>query len=72
MGRDMSSLVCLFVFFSFVLIMFILRERERERASASGGGVETETGRQRIPSRLHIVSTEPHAVLELTNCEIMT
>ena len=28
--------------------------------------------RERIPSRLHTVSTEPHAGLDLTNREIMT
>ena len=36
--------------------------------SASGGGA----GRQRIPSRLHIDSTEPDMGLNPTNCEIMT
>lgn len=29
-------------------------------------------GRERIPSGLHAVSTEPKAVLDPTNCEIMT
>ena len=29
-------------------------------------------GRQRILSRLHTVSTEPHVGLKLTNCEILT
>ena len=48
-----------------------LRERERERrerAHTSRGGAE----RERIPSRLCDVSTEPYAGLELTDCEIMT
>ena len=31
-----------------------------------------ERGRERIPSRLPIVSTEPNVELELTNHEIMT
>ena len=31
-----------------------------------------ETGRERIPSRLHAVSTEPEAGLELMNHEIVT
>ena len=35
-------------------------------------GRDTERGRERIPSRLHAVSTEPDAGLELTNREIMT
>ena len=47
--------------------MFILRERG-ERASTSGTGME----RERIPSRLHAVSTEPNERLSLTNCEPKT
>ena len=46
------------------------REREREKEQASRWGVER--GRQRIPSRLHTVNTEPDAGLKLTNFEIMT
>ena len=45
------------------------REREREGAHAGKG---RERGRERISSRLHVVSTEPDAGLELTSCEIMT
>ena len=37
-----------------------------------GGGAETEGERERKPSRLCIVSTEPDAGLEHTNHEIMT
>ena len=48
--------------------MFIYFERERE--STSRGGAER--GRQRFPSRLHAVSTEPNVELEFTNHEIMT
>ena len=33
-------------------------------------GAEKE--RERIPSRLRALSTEPNVGLELTNCEIMT
>ena len=40
------------------------RERERER--------ERETETERIPSRLHAVSMEPDAGLQLTNREIVT
>ena len=36
----------------------------------SGEGAEREG--ERIPSRLHTVSTEPHVGLELTNHDIMT
>ena len=41
-----------------------------ERDSMRGGGAEREE--ESIPSRLHTVSTEPDAGLELTNCEITT
>ena len=34
----------------------------------SGTGAKTE----KIPSRLHAVSTEPHMGLDVMNCEIMT
>ena len=42
------------------------RERERERDR------DRDRERQRIPSRLHTVSMEPDAGLELTNHKIMT
>ena len=58
--------VCLFIFF-----MLVYFEREREREHTSRGGAERETERERIPSRLHAVSTEPDTGLSLTNCEIM-
>ena len=45
-------------------LMFILRETERMQA-----GKER---RERIPSKLHAVSTEPNAGLKLTNHEIIT
>ena len=45
-----------------------MREREREHEQGRG----RDTGRERIPSRLYVVSTEPSAGLELTNSEIMT
>ena len=37
----------------------------------SGGGTERKE-RERIPSRFHTVSAEPHAGFKLMNCEIMT
>ena len=46
-----------------------MRERERERESEQGRG--RQRGRERIPSRLHTVSPEPHVGLELTNREII-
>ena len=51
---------------SFYLFYF---EREREREA--GGGAER-GGRERIPSKLHAVSTEPDAGLVSTNREITT
>ena len=60
-GRSTGKLYVLtFAFGRVFKIYFIYFERERER----------ERERKRIPSRLCIVSTEPHAGLELTNCEI--
>ena len=54
----------LLFFFSLKFIYF-----ERERACARGGGVER--GRQRIPSRLYVVSTEPDAGLKPTDRKIV-
>ena len=49
------------------------RERERERERTQEQAHESEWGRaERIPSRLHAVSTEPEAGLKLTNHEFMT
>ena len=46
---------------------------ERERQSVSRGGAERgEDTESKAGSRLRAVSAEPHAALELTNCEIMT
>ena len=56
--------VLLFVSLGF----FSLRDKER----AGERQKERERERERIPSRLHAVSAEPHAGLDLTNCEIMT
>ena len=54
----LSLFLFLFNLFSF--------EREGERERMSGGGA----GRERIPSRLCTVGTEPHAGLEHTNQKI--
>ena len=56
--------VFVFVFF---LSLFIYFDRERESTSRG----EKEGERERILSRLHTVSAEPDAGLELTNCEIV-
>ena len=40
--------------------------------STSRGVAERERGRERIPSRLGTVSTEPDSGLELTNREMLT
>ena len=39
---------------------------------ARAGEGQRERGREKIPSRLYAVSTEPKAGLDLRNCEIMT
>ena len=57
-------MVCLFVF------KFIYFERQTECVCAGEG--QRERGRERIPSRLHTVSTEPNTGLDLRNSEIMT
>ena len=51
-------------------IFYFERERERERETISRGGAERR--RDRIPSRLRTISTEPHMGLKLRNREIMT
>ena len=50
--------------------MYFDRERERERVHKQGR--DRESGKEKIPSRLHAVSTEPNVGLDLTNREIMT
>ena len=54
-----------------------MRWRERERAcmcmrARTSGGEQRERGRERIPSRLCIVSSEPDSRLKLTNHEVIT
>ena len=48
------------------------REREREEGREREREEGREGGREGIPSRLHVVSTEPKAGLQLTNQEIVT
>ena len=52
--------------------MFILRERARERDSTCMSEGEAEREGERIPGRIHVVSTEPDMGLELTNPQIMS
>ena len=53
--------------------MFYLFLRQRERQSMDWGGAEREGDTEsETGSRLGAVSTEPHAGLELMNCEIVT
>ena len=58
-----------FYFLLSCFLMFIYLERERESTEV---GEQRERERKRISSRLHVVSAEPNAGLELTNREIMT
>ena len=56
------------MFFFNVLFIFA-----RKRGSVSRGGAEREEGTEsEAGSRLRVVSTDPDAGLEPTNCEIMT
>ena len=52
----------------FFNVYLLLKEREREHEQGRG----RERGRERIPSRLHVVNAELDVGLNLTNREIMT
>ena len=56
---------CVFIYFATVFIYF-----EQERIQSGTG--QTERQRERIPGRLHTVSTEPNMGLDPQNHEIMT
>ena len=65
----------LFLLFPFIYLFIYLRVREREQEHAPTvirGGVEEEGERKRIPGRLHTVSADLNAGLELSNLKIMT
>ena len=53
-----------------MFLIYLFWESERDWARTQVGKGQRE--RQRIPSRLCTVSPESNAVLDLTNCEIMT
>ena len=55
-----------------IILKKSLFEGEKERETECKWGKGKERGRQRIPSRLCTISTEPDAGLERMNCEIMT
>ena len=57
------------LFFNFI---YLFGDRESVCVHRRGRGREGEGETERIPSRLHTVSAEPDAGLELTNYEIMT
>ena len=59
-------LLCFFFFFKKVYL-FLLRDKQ-----STAGKSQRERERERIPSRLRGVSTEPKVGLDLTNYEIMT
>ena len=58
--------------FEYLFILSKREQRERERECVCVCVQVQGRGRERIPSRLHAVSTELEAGLELTNHEIMT
>ena len=51
------------------MLIYFERERERDRRQVAEG---RERRRERIPSRLRAVGSEPVEGLHLTNCEIVT
>ena len=55
-------------YISFFSLSFFFRARKTEHEPGRG----RERGKDRIPSRLHTISAEPHTGLEPTNREIMT
>ena len=48
------------------------REREETSTNEWGGAEREREGEREIPSRLHIVGTEPDSGLKLRNHKIMT
>ena len=52
----------------FQVYLFILEEREKDSKLGRG----RDRGRETIPSRLCALRAEPDAVLDPTNCQIMT
>ena len=59
-------------FWFFHLLFFVIKKHFKFILTEYKWGRGRERGRERIPSRLRTVCTEPHAGLELTNQEIMT
>ena len=55
-----------------VCVCVCVRKREREREKVHTHTRLSRGRAERIPSRLHTVSTEPNTGLELANHEIMT
>ena len=54
-------------------LKFTYFEKESERVLVHAEGVgQRERGRERIPGKLHAVSTKPHLRFDLMNHEIMT
>ena len=56
----------------FIFFYLLVRERERERASRRACMGEGQRERERIPSRLHAVGTEPNVGLDPTNHEFVS
>ena len=75
-GQSSVTTLTSFPFLSFYFIFFIFKVylflRERERARVRNPGRGRESGRERIPSRLHLVSAEPDSGLGLTNLDVET
>ena len=66
----MIVFVILFYFLTFFKFVCFLKERDTERERGRGREKEGDTDSE-AGSRLQVVSTEPDAGLELTECEIV-
>ena len=66
---DAWKFLCFVRFATIISFKFIFIYFEKERENEQGWGRERR--REGIPSRLHIVRTEPDAGLDPTHCEIM-
>ena len=71
-SKDTEEQKELIIYIHNICIYFKFVYLERKRGCAGEQEKGRERRRERIPSRLHAVSTEPNVGLDPTNCEIMT
>ena len=68
--RNLADLFKAWKTFFKSLFVYFERERDRERRRERMGGVGAEREGERIPSRLHTISTMPSMGLDLKSCGI--